>query len=85
MTDDPAFQTATFTFDKNAHRKLVVSYNAIPAVAASRKELADHYRSARRENPALARLLYKCVKRTKEELVRQVFSGSGSGAFLDDI
>lgn len=54
----------------------------LPCIAKARKEIADAYRAARRENPAVARRLWKRTREAEEETIRQWWSGSDQPVWL---
>lgn len=54
----------------------------LPAIAKARKEIADTYRAARRENPAVARVLWRRAREAEERTIREWWSGSDQPVWL---
>lgn len=58
--------------------ELRVAMHGRPAVAKARKEMADSYRTIRRDNPGMARLLRRRIKAASDELAWSLFSTNAS-------
>ena len=53
-------------------------FHSDPVVAKARKEIADMYRSVRKDNPAMARLLHRRVTQASNAYYEEIFKGSPS-------
>lgn len=53
-----------------------------PIAAKNRNDLATMYRNLRKDNPALARLLFKRLKAAEDALIEKMFSGTPGGLSL---
>ena len=55
-----------------------------PSLSEYRKDIAKFYRSIRKDNPAIARLLHRKIKGDAQTLSNKLFTSSGQSGDLDN-
>lgn len=64
--------------------KYISSKHTDPNYKAIRKQLADSYRLMRRDNKAIARLVYKINKRVERQICNSITNGIMNGGAVID-